>query len=442
VGETRGTSFLREAWTALGGAPLPDDALRVAGRTGLSSPLAVPELALGAVAAQLLAARELRGEPGPVELDARHVGFSFRSERYARQDGRPIGSGFAPLSRFVRTADGWLRLHGNYAHHRAAAERVLGTADPVGAAAAWRAEELENAVVAEGGAAAAVRTPAQWAASPQGAAVAGLPLLTLRRVADAPPRAVDLDGLRVLDLTRVIAGPVAGRTLASHGADVLRLDPPRLPEDPGGLLETGPGKRHAVVDLAAPDGRATVEGLLAGADVVVQGYRPGALDVFELDPASLAERHPHLTVVRLRAWGAAGPWAGRRGFDSLVQAASGIASLLADDDGTPGALPAQALDHATGHLAAAAAMRALAARRGRGGVWSAELSLAQVARWLVTAGVGPDTGGPDDGDVAGHLVELPSPGGPVTLVAPPGSPVWRTGPVPAGHDRPEWLARR
>jgi crotonobetainyl-CoA:carnitine CoA-transferase CaiB-like acyl-CoA transferase len=285
-----------------------------------------------------------------------------------------------------------------------------------------------------------VRTAEAWRRHPQGRAVAGLPLLSLRQVADGPSRDVALDGLHVLDLTRVIAGPVAGRTLASHGADVLRLDSPRLPEVPAGLLETGPGKRHAVVDLASPSGRATVEELLRGADVVVQGYRPGALDAFGLDPVALAARHPHLAVVRLRAWGGAGPWAGRRGFDSLVQAASGIADLLTTDD-APGALPAQALDHATGHLAAAAAMSAVARRRAEGGVWQAELSLAQAARWLVDAGPGPDTGGPDDGDVQRYLVELPSPGGPVSLVAPPGSPVWRTGPVPAGHDAPAWLPR-
>jgi crotonobetainyl-CoA:carnitine CoA-transferase CaiB-like acyl-CoA transferase len=376
-----------------------------------------------------------------VDVDAAAVGFSFRSERYARQGGAPIGSGFAPLSRFWRAADGWLRLHGNYPHHRAAALRVLGAGDPAEAIARWRAEDLETAVVEAGGAAAAVRGRAEWAAHPQGAAVARLPLLTLARVADGPPRDVALDGLRVLDLTRVIAGPVATRTLASHGADVLRLDSPRLPEDAAGLLETGPGKRHAVVDLASRSGRATGEDLLAAADVVVQGYRPGALDAFGLDPESLAERHPHLAVVRLRAWGKGGPWENRRGFDSLVQAASGIAALLAADDGTPGALPAQALDHATGHLAAAAALRAVAARREQGGVWAAELSLAQVAHWLLTAGPGPDRGGPDDGDVGPHLVELPSPGGPVTLVRPPGSPVWRTGPVSAGHDLPEWLPR-
>jgi crotonobetainyl-CoA:carnitine CoA-transferase CaiB-like acyl-CoA transferase len=439
-----GPSFLHLAWAALGGAPLPPDALQVSGRSGLVSPLAVEDLAVGAVAAQLLAARELTGRTDPVRLDAAAVGFAFRSERYARQDGRPAGAGFAPLSRFWPTADGWVRLHANYPHHRAAVLRVLGTADPGAAAAGWRAEELESAVVEAGGAAAAVRTAAGWAAHPQGRAVAGLPLLGLARVADGPPRDVPLAGLRILDLTRVIAGPVATRTLASHGADVLRLDSPRLPDDPAGLVDTGPGKRSAVVDLASRTGRATLEELLRGADVVVQGYRPGALDAFGLAPADLAGRHPHLAVVRVRAWGPAGPWQQRRGFDSLVQAATGIADTLGTDAG-PGVLPAQALDHGTGHLAAAAVLRAVAERRAQGGVWHAELSLAQVAQWLLTTGRRPvpEEGERDQGeaDVTPYLVELPSPTGPVTLVGPPGSPVWRTGPHLAGADAPTWPDR-
>jgi len=438
IGEPGGT-FLQTAWTALGGAPLRPDALRVSGRPGLACPLAVAELAVGSVAAQLLAARELTGRSGPVELDAAGVGFAFRSERHARQGGRPVGSGFAALSRFWPTEDGWVRLHANYPHHRAAIERVLGTADPGAAAAGWRSEELETAVVEAGGAAAAVRSAADWVTHPQGRAVAGLSLLRLTRVADGPARAVRLDGLRVLDLTRVIAGPVATRTLASHGADVLRIDNPRLPDDPDALLDTGPGKRSARVDLASRSGRDTLEELLRGADAVVQGYRPGALDAFGLEPADLAERHPHLAVVRLRAWGEAGPWRQRRGFDSLVQAATGIADTLATD-GVPGVLPAQALDHGTGHLAAAAVLRAVARRRTEGGVWQAELSLAQAAHWLLAAGRGPMPEEPET-DVAPHLVELPAPGGPVTLVRPPGSPVWRTGPAPADAGPPKWLPR-
>lgn len=417
----------------------PEPAVAVAGSTGLGAPLPVAGLAVGAVAAQLLAARELTGDATPASVDARHVGLSFRSERYLRLDGRPVGLGFAPLSQFWRTADGWLRLHGNYAHHRAAAVAVLGE-DVEGAAARWRAEDLETAVVAAGGAAAAVRSPEEWLGSPQGRAVAGQPLLSLRRVAEGPRRSVPLDGLRVLDLTRVIAGPVATRTLASHGADVLRVDGPRQPDDRGGLLDTGAGKRHVVLDLAAAGDRRTVEELLAAADVVVQGYRRGALDAFGLDPEALAERHPHLVVVRLSAWGTAGPWGDRRGFDSLVQAATGIGTLCGGPDG-PGALPAQALDHGTGHLAAAVVLRALARQRADGGGWFGELSLAQTAHWLLHAPEDPPEPA-DEVDPAPYLLDLPGPEGTATVVGPPGSPAWTSGAELPPASRPEWRSRR
>ncbi|MGY1810074.1 CoA transferase [Blastococcus sp. SYSU D00669] len=436
----RCSALFETAWQALGGNPPGPDAYRVTGRTGLGGPLDVDDLAIGAVLAQLTAARDLTGRSAPIDLDARHVGVAFRSERYVRQGGRPVGPGFAELSRFWRTRDGWLRLHANYPHHRRTALAVLGE-DPGAAAAAADAEALETAVVAAGGAAAAVRSEQEWAEHPQGRAVAGLPLLSLDRVAGGPAVRASLPGLRVLDLTRVIAGPVATRTLASHGADVLRIDSPRLPEDPGTLLDTGPGKRHAVLDFGERSGRTTLEELLGAADVVVQGHRPGALDRFGLAPAALAERHPHLVVVRLSAWGQAGPWRQRRGFDSLVQAATGIALRYATGE-APGVLPAQALDHATGHLAAAAALRGLARRQEEGGAWHAELSLAQAAHWLLA---GSGTGGPATGDLDDampYLVDLPAPGGPVTTVAPPGSPVWRHGPVPAGHDEPRWWPGR
>ncbi|MGZ4539657.1 MAG: CoA transferase [Blastococcus sp.] len=427
-----------------GGDPGVAPELRIAGSTGLSGRLPVPGLALGAVAAQLLAARGLGGDAAgaPLDLDAAHVGLAFRSERYARRDGAPIGLGFAPLSRFWRTADGWLRLHGNYPQHRDAAVSVLGE-DVATAAAGRRAEDLETAVVAAGGAAAAVRTAAEWRAHPQGVAVAGLPLLSLARSADGPPRSPSLRGLRVLDLTRVIAGPVATRTLASHGADVLRIENPRLPDDPAGLLETGSGKRHVVIDLAAPEGRRTVEDLLGEADVVVQGYRPGALDAFGLDPGSLAARHPHMVVVRLCAWGGAGPWRGRRGFDSLVQAATGIARIYGSAE-EPGVLPAQALDHATGYLAAAVVMGALARQRDEGGGWHGELSLAQTAHWLLDApSPEPDSDeGADAGaDPAAYLVELEATGGPVSVIAPPGSPPWTSGAQLPPDTEPVWRPR-
>ncbi|SEO47256.1 CoA transferase [Trujillonella endophytica] len=425
-----------EAWAALGGGPHAP--VTVQGSTGLAGPLAAEELALAAVAAQLLAAREWRGagsidDRAPVELDARHVGLAVRSERFVRRGDRPVGPGFAPMSRFWRTADGWVRLHANYPHHRAAVLSVLGEDDPDATAAALAAVELEEAVVAAGGAAAAVRTEAEWAGSPPGRAVAGLPLLGLDRIGEAPAR--DAARPRVLALTRVIAGPVAARTLAAHGADVLRLESPRLPEDPGTLADTGSGQRTAVLDLATHSGRATAEELLAAADVVLLGYRPGALEALGLDPAELAVRHPHLVVVRLSAWGTDGPWGRRRGFDSLVQAATGIATACGGP-GAPGALPAQVLDHATGHLAAAAALRALARRRAEGGTWSAELALARTAARLLAAGRRPDRPG-DEPDPAPYLVDLPADGGPLTVVGPPGCPPWTHAALPA---EPAWLA--
>ncbi len=334
-----------------------------------------------------------------MSLSAEHVAVSFTSERHARVRGEPAGAGFAPLSRMLRCRGGWARTHGNYPHHAEALCRALGIgADPAeleAAAAEMRAVELEEAVVAAGGCAAALRTEAEWAAHPAGAALAGTSLAgwlgaasaarrDLATRAAAPPRpakgaaggraARPAAGLRVLDLTRVIAGPVAGRTLAALGAEVLRIDPPALPEMPEAHLDTGPGKRSALLDLADAERR---EALLAGADVLLTGYRPGSLDRF------LDERHPHLVRVSLSAWGAAGPWAARRGFDSLVQVASGIAAACAAPDGTPGVLPAQALDHGTGHLMAAAALRGLAARERGEGVRAARLSLARTAAELL-----------------------------------------------------------
>ncbi len=415
--------------------------------TWLGGPLDVDGLAVRAVRAALDAAAELaeaRGLRRPdVSLSAEHVAVSFTSERHARVRGEPAGAGFAPLSRMLRCAGGgWARTHGNYPHHAEALCRALGIApDPsaLEAAALERTSlELEEAVVAAGGCAAALRTEAEWAAHPAGAALSRAEPGVVRPEAEqvragrwgeasvARPAA----GIRVLDLTRVIAGPVAGRTLAALGAEVLRIDPPALPELPEAHLDTGPGTRSALLDLADASRR---EALLAGADVLLTGYRGGSLDRF------LGERHPHLVRVSLSAWGATGPWAERRGFDSLVQVASGIAAACAAPDGTPGVLPAQALDHGTGHLMAASALQARAARERGEGVRSARLSLARTAAELLAA---PRSSAP---------ARTPDPDrfrvafGDVELIAPPGAldgiPLaWAHGPRPLGGDAPVWPA--
>lgn len=358
---------------------------------------------------------------------------SFTSERHLRLDGNPVGPGFAPLSTWLRTTDGWLRSHANYPHHRAALLTALGVSDDDldrarVAAAQHRAEELEQAIFAAGGCAGALRDRAAWEAHRQGRALAGRGLLELdETAAGAPPLdalapgALPASGVRVLDLTRVIAGPVAGRTLAALGADVLRVDAPGAIELEGSALDGGPGKRWARLDLRTRDGAAAVDALLGQADVIIEGYRPGALDQLGFGQRELARRHPHLVTASLSAWGEVGPWGGRRGFDSLVQSASGIAAACtAPGAENPGALPAQALDHGTGHLIAAAVLRGLANRAGSGRPLRARFALARTAAWLLEmprADVAPGRAPPDP---APFLIDLPFGARTLTVVSPPG----------------------
>ncbi|MFI8068289.1 CoA transferase [Streptomyces sp. NPDC086033] len=349
----------------------------------------VGECALAA--AELGALRAGLAEVPAVRVDDGAVATAFLSERHLLINGRaPVN--FAPLSRFWRTADGWVRTHANYPHHRARLLRTLGVPEDPAAVEAALAErsalDVEEAVYAAGGLAVALRSPEEWAAHPQAAEVAKRPLVERGRLDTARARAfapvatsplLPAAGLRILDLTRVLAGPVATRTLALLGADVLRLDAPQLPELPDQHADTGFGKRSATLDLAAD--RRTFEELLAAADVVVTGYRPGALDRFGLSPEALAERRPGVVVAQLSAWGGYGPWRERRGFDSLVQAATGIA-VLEGSPVRPGALPAQALDHGTGYLLAAAVLRALIEQSYEGGSRFVRLALARTAQWL------------------------------------------------------------
>jgi CoA-transferase family III len=373
-----------QAWAALGGGPVAP--LTIMDAPILPAALPVADLALATVAACACAAAELAGgRRTQVHVDAARVATAFTSERHLRRNGQAFAS-FAPESGFFRAADGWVRTHANYPHHRERLHRVLGS-DIQAAIARRSAREVEEDVLAAGGLAFAVRTAGVWAASAAGQAVAKLPLIAHTSAPPAVRRKQRTDfasdkpatGYRVLDLTRVIAGPVATRALAYVGADVLRIDPPGLPELEGQMLDTGIGKRSTVLDLAAD--RAAFEELLAQADVVVTGYRPGALDRFGLAPEALLERRPGLVVARLSAWGPAGPWGGRRGFDSLVQAATGIALIEGTVD-SPGVLPAQALDHGTGYLLAAAVLRALAVRETTGAGHVAELALARTGKWL------------------------------------------------------------
>lgn len=426
--------------------------------------LPVQRLARACVGECALAAAELGArragltEVPAVRVDDGAVATAFLSERHLLIDGRaPVN--FAPLSRFWRTADGWVRTHANYPHHRARlldALRVPEDAAAVEAALAERsALDVEEAVYAAGGLAVALRSPEEWAAHPQAAEVARRPLVERGRLDTARARTftpvgtsplLPAAGLRVLDLTRVLAGPVATRTLALLGADVLRLDAPRLPELPDQHADTGFGKRSATLDLAAD--RQTFEELLAAADVVVTGYRPGALDRFGLSAEALAERRPGVVVAQLSAWGAYGPWRERRGFDSLVQAATGIAVLEGSPE-RPGALPAQALDHGTGYLLAAAVLRALTEQSSEGGSRFVRLALARTARWLTEGADGPgdlsteDTGSGSYDGPGPWLSETDSALGRLRYALSPvsfeGGPAdWNRPPVRWGTDAARW----
>ena len=455
------TSALAAASAALGGDEALLDNLTIRGpRAILASPLAVGDHAIACTASALLAASQLaeaRGQARPaVTLDAQHVAASFTSERHLRIDGHGFGAGFAPLSTWLQTADGWLRSHANYPHHRAALLAALQTRedlDAVSAAAATRqTEELEEAIFAAGGCAGAVRERAAWEAHPAGRAIAdsGLLDLTPGRLAAAPLTPLNEDdlpatGIRVLDLTRVIAGPVAGRTLAALGAEVLRIDAPGLLEIEASAVDTGPGKRSALLDLR--DSQRTFHELLSEADVLIEGYRPGALDAIGFGTRALAERYPNLVTASLSAWGDEGPWGRRRGFDSLVQAVTGIAVACTPEGAVhPGALPAQALDHGTGHLIAAAVLRGLTERTRTGRPLHARFALARTARWLLELPTAPeqaDTASPKPADPDGYRIEYPYREHTVSLIAPPGEldgrPLrWLTGPEPIGSSPAAW----
>ncbi|QEE38206.1 acyl-CoA transferase [Methylobacterium sp. WL1] len=373
----------------------PAARLRVSGSGALPSAFRVTDLAAASIAAAGQALAEVAGLDGPVAVDRRLAAAWFATS--LRPDNWRVPAPWDPVAGDYRTRDGWIRLHTNAPHHRAAAERVLGAqADRAGmarAVAGWAKADLEAAVVAEGGCAAEMRGLEAWASHPQGRAVAAEPLVAFDSDPDRsasrwrPRPERPLAGLRVLDLTRVLAGPVATRFLAGFGADVLRIDAPDW-DEPALVPEMTLGKTCSRLDLRRAADRATFEALLAGADVLVHGYRPGALDGLGYGPEARRALAPGLIDVALDAYGWTGPWAGRRGFDSLVQMSCGLAEAgqAWRQAEAPVPLPVQALDHATGlpHGGGRAPPAAHRLRDGTGG--RARLSLARTAAFLIAAG--------------------------------------------------------
>jgi crotonobetainyl-CoA:carnitine CoA-transferase CaiB-like acyl-CoA transferase len=430
--------------------------LDLAGADPVPSSFAVGEAAHCAVALSALAAAALHeartGVAQRVHVDRRHAFAAFRSEQIIRLDGRPVPEPPTPIAGLYPARDGWVRLHTNFPHHEAGVLRLLDVArDRSAVAAALRAKDslaFEQEAADAGLCVTALRSFAAWDAHPQGQAVPTLPLVRITRLSDAqaglPPGAAPMGGLRVLDLTRVIAGPVGTRTLAAHGADVLTVTGPGLPCYR--IEDLGRGKRQASVDLRTQEGRDRLRSLAADADVFVQGYRPGAIAGTGFSPKVLHTLRPGLVTASLSAYGAAGPWAGRRGFDSLVQTASGFNHAEAEAFGetAPRPLPAQALDHATGYLLAFGIMAALHRRATIGGGWHVEVSLARTGHWLRGLGrTRPGGAVPGFAELGDLMETTPSGFGEMTALRHPAilsqTPAcWMRPSVPPGSDAASW----
>ncbi len=411
--------ILSDIWIAAGGQPSALDALTLTGdEPQLPSSFRVAAAAQVSIAATGLAAAEIwkirSGQPQQVAVDMRHAVVECRSERYLRVDGKPPPPAWDAIAGIYKTRDnGFVRLHTNFPHHRDAVCKVLNCTperDAVQAALMqWDGEAFETAAYAAGGVVAFMRSHDQWSATPHASALAGLPLISMTKIGEAAPKpwpkgGRPLAGIRVLDLSRVIAGPVAGRTLAAHGADVLLISGPELPAIPWLTIDTGRGKLTSFVELKTGQGRDTLRDLLAEADIFSQGYRPSAIAGLGFSPEDAARIHPGIIYVTLSAYGAAGPWAERRGFDSLVQTATGFnhaEGKAAGVDG-PKELPAQMLDHATGYFMAFGAMMAKARQAREGGSWHVQVSLAQTGRWLWN--LGRVAGGLDTRDLTGEAI--------------------------------------
>jgi hypothetical protein len=389
--------IVADLWRLAGGDPTALDHLGLTGSDlVLPSSFRIGTSAQVSIAAAGLAAAELHHRAGAprqrLSVDTRHAAIEFRSEQLLTIDGK-AGSFGDPLFGAYRTRDGFVRLHMNFPHHRDSVLNFLRCAPTrpaiEQALSGWEAVPFETAAYEQGCVVAAMRSPQQWARHPHAQAIATMQVIQIEKIGDAPPRplrlgATPLCGLRVLDLTRIIAGPVAGRALAAHGADVMRIAAPGLPFIDWLVKDTGRGKLSAYADITSADGHAALARLINGADIFLQAYRPDTLDARGLSAADVARLRPGIVYGSLSAYGDAGPWASRRGFDSLVQTATGFNAAEAAAAGVEGPqeLPCQALDHASGYLLAFGTIMARLRQADEGGSWLVRVSLAATGRWL------------------------------------------------------------
>ena len=453
--------ILDDVLSAAGADPAGDEVTLRGADPVFPTPPRVGEFGAAAIAAAALAAARLfeqrTGRSQHVTVDVDAAAAAMRSWTYLSAAGAAPRAPGGSQQFFLTEDDRWIFLHRRAAHHAARQERVLGSGpsdrEVAEAVRRWKGADLEEAIVEADACAALVRSHEEWARLEQAAAVAELPLLEVTKIGDSEPEAAGtgsrpLTGVRVLDITHVLAGPTCARTLAEHGADVLRIGMNSAGDANPMQRDTGHGKRSALLNLKSADGAGTLRTLIGGADVFSQGYRPGAVAGLGFSPEAVATLRPGIVYVSMSAFGTRGPWRDRRGYDSVVQSVSGFCDEVAVD-GEPRFLPVSALDYVTGYLAAFGVLVALARRVGEGGSYHVQLSLAQTGRYLAAlpraseaerAGLPPEL---PASRLAELLTETDTPFGRLRHLAPAaslsGTPArWDRPTVPMDHDSPVW----
>lgn len=462
---------LRLAGDLLGGIGRPVDAalnarLEISGVDPvLATRFRVGEAVTAALVAVGVASDDLwrlrGGTPQRISIDLRAAAASLLSFLFQRAPKVSLERMAPPTVGLYRARHGgWIHLHGGFPHLHDGTLNLLGCADDATAiahaVAEHDAQDLEDTLATRGLCGARLRSAVEWSAHAQGRVLAQTPLVELIRIGDADPTplpgpraqatgARPLSGLRVLDLTRVLAGPTCARTLAEHGAEVLHVRSPRLPAIEPFVIDTNPGKRSCYLDLDQAADSARLRELTRGADVFSQGYRAGTLERRGFGPQALAELRPGIIAVAINCYGHEGPWAARPGWEQLAQTVTGIAH---EHGGTEAAaiIPGAVTDYTTGYLAALGVLRALERRAREGGSWQVRVSLARTAMWIqslprVAADAEPS--GIDLSVVQQHQIEMDTAWGRLVRLGPllrmsETPPHWHLPPVPLGHHPPSW----
>ena len=432
-------------------------------------PILPTRFRVGAAAAAVLAAQAgaaadlwcvRGGRPQRIEVDVHAAAASLLSFVFLRLPDATLPREAPATVGLYAARDGWIHLHGGFPHLHAGTLALLGCADDAAAiaraVASWEAQALEDALAERGLCGAGVRTAAEWRAHPQGAALLRAPLVEVVRIGDAAPAplpgppadargARPLSGVRVLDLTRVLAGPTCARTLAEHGAEVLHVRSPRLPFIEPFVIDTNPGKRSCHLDLDRAADVERLHALVRDAHVFSQGYRAGALARRGFGPEALAALRPGIIVVSINCYGHDGPWAERPGWEQLAQTVTGMAHEHGGED-APAIVPAAVTDYTTGHLGALGVLHALSRRATDGGSWQVRVSLARTAMWLQSLPRTPIDAAPRGVDPAGlapWFIEMETAWGRLSRLGPitrmsETPPRWDVPPAPLGTHAPQW----